>query len=175
MANGNPLIRQAEQLGYRISVLDDAQNQGGRLPARRVRAGLTQPTGGHPALAPRHAVAAPTLALDPQLKDGNLRLYLAYLEQALDRATQWVVTQQDGPALWTSVCRTVENFLFNEWQGGHLVGSTAAEAFIARCDRTTMTQSDIDNGRLVCLVGVALVRPAEFTIFRVGQWTASRP
>jgi hypothetical protein len=41
-----------------------------------------------------------------------------------------------------------------------------------RCDRTTMTQDDIDNGRLICLIGLAAVKPAEFVIFRIGQKTA---
>jgi phage tail sheath protein FI len=34
-----------------------------------------------------------------------------------------------------------------------------------------MTQHDIDKGRLVFVVGVAAVKPAEFVIFRIGQWT----
>ena len=57
---------------------------------------------------------------------------------------------------------------------GGLLGAKPEDAFFVRCDRTTMTQDDIDNGRLVCLIGVAPVRPAEFVIFRIGQWTADR-
>lgn len=52
------------------------------------------------------------------------------------------------------------------------MGAKPEEAYFVRCDRTTMTQNDIDNGRLICLIGVAAVRPAEFVIFRIGQWTA---
>ena len=66
----------------------------------------------------------------------------------------------------------VTSFLYNEWRNNSLLGATQEEAFFVRCDRTTMTQNDLDNGRLVCLVGVAPVRPAEFVIFRIGQWTA---
>ena len=55
---------------------------------------------------------------------------------------------------------------------GALAGATPKEAFFVRCDRSTMTQHDLDNGRLICLVGVAPLRPAEFVIFRVGQKTA---
>jgi phage tail sheath protein FI len=51
-------------------------------------------------------------------------------------------------------------------------GQKPEEAFFVRCDRTTMTQSDLDNGRLICLIGIAPVKPAEFVIFRIGQWTA---
>ena len=72
------------------------------------------------------------------------------------------------------VRETVAAFLFNEWRNGALLGSKPEEAFFVRCDRSTMTQNDIDNGRLICLIGVAPVRPAEFVIFRIGQWTAER-
>lgn len=58
------------------------------------------------------------------------------------------------------------------WREGALPGSTPDEAFFVRCDRTTMTQDDLDTGRLVCLIGVAPTRPAEFVIIRIGQWTA---
>jgi phage tail sheath protein FI len=52
------------------------------------------------------------------------------------------------------------------------MGTKPEEAFFVKCDRTTMTQSDLDNGRLVCLIGIAPIRPAEFVIIRIGQWTA---
>ena len=78
----------------------------------------------------------------------------------------------DLQQLWGQIRRAVEDFLFAQWQGGALLGSKPAEAFFVRCDRTTMTQNDLDNGRLVCLIGVAPVKPAEFVIFRIGQWTA---
>jgi phage tail sheath protein FI len=55
---------------------------------------------------------------------------------------------------------------------GMLQGRTKEEAYFVRCDRTTMTQADIDNGRLICLIGVAPVKPAEFVIFRISQKTA---
>jgi phage tail sheath protein FI len=66
----------------------------------------------------------------------------------------------------------VADFLFVMWRDGALLGSKPEEAFFVRCDRSTMTQNDLDNGRLICLVGVAPVRPAEFVVFRVGQFTA---
>jgi len=50
-----------------------------------------------------------------------------------------------------------------------MAGSKPEQAFFVKCDRTMVTQLDVDEGRLVALVGVAMVRPAEFVIFRVGQ------
>lgn len=117
---------------------------------------------------------ARTISSDPEWKYVNLRRYFAYLERSLEKGTQWVVFENNHEPLWANVRRTVEDFLFNEWKSGHLMGEKPQEAYFVRCDRSTMTQNDIDNGRLICLIGVAPVRPAEFVIFRIGQWTAER-
>ena len=115
---------------------------------------------------------ARTATSDPEWKYLNVRRYFAFLERSIEKGTQWVVFQNNGDLLWAKVRRTVEDFLFNEWKENHLFGRTPKEAFFVKCDRTTMTQNDIDNGRLICLIGIAPLRPAEFVIFRIGQKTA---
>ena len=110
----------------------------------------------------------------PELKYVNLRWCFTFQKRSIERATHWVVFEPNGVALQANSLRTVEDFLFNEWTSDHLLGLKPQEAFFVRCDRSTMTQNDIDNGRLVCLIGVAPLRPAEFVIFRIGQWTADR-
>ncbi len=115
---------------------------------------------------------ARTISSDPEWKYVNLRRYFAYLEHSIDKGTQWAVFEPNGEALWASVRRTIEDFLLNEWQSGALLGDKPEKAFFVRCDRSTMTQNDLDNGRLVCLIGVVPLRPAEFVIFRIGQTTA---
>jgi 2-haloacid dehalogenase len=105
----------------------------------------------------------------------NVRRLLIYLEHSIDEATQWVVFEPNDEATWRGVISTVEAELTNAWRSGALQGTKAEEAFFVRCDRTTMTQNDLDNGRLVALVGVAPVKPAEFVVFRIGQWTAAAP
>lgn len=117
---------------------------------------------------------ARTISSDPEWKYVNLRRYFAYLEHSIDRGTQWAVFEPNGERLWGNVRRTIEDFLLNEFQNGALLGDRPERAFFVRCDRSTMTQNDLDNGRLVCLVGVAPLRPAEFVIFRIGQWTGDR-
>lgn len=117
---------------------------------------------------------ARTVSSDPEWKYVNLRRYFIYLERSIDRGTQWAVFEPNGEALWANVRRTIEDFLLNEWQMGALLGDKPEKAYFVKCDRTTMTQNDLDNGRLVCLIGVAPLRPAEFVIFRIGQWTADR-
>ncbi len=117
---------------------------------------------------------ARTISSDPEWKYVNLRRYFAYLEHSIDKGTQWAVFEPNGEALWGNVRRTIEDFMFNEWQMGALLGDKPEKAYFVKCDRSTMTQNDLDNGRLVCLVGLAPLRPAEFVIIRIGQWTADR-
>ncbi len=117
---------------------------------------------------------ARTVSSDPEWKYVNLRRYFAYLERSIDRGTQWAVFEPNGERLWANVRRTIEDFLLNEWQMGALLGDKPEKAYFVRCDRTTMTQNDLDNGRMVCLIGVAALKPAEFVVFRIGQWTADQ-
>ncbi|MFN2441766.1 MAG: phage tail sheath family protein [Thermoanaerobaculia bacterium] len=117
---------------------------------------------------------ARTISSDPEWKYVNLRRYFAYLEHSLDRGTQWAVFEPNGDRLWANIRTAITDFLFNEWQNGALLGDKPEKAFFVKCDRSTMTQNDLDNGRLVCLVGVAALRPAEYVIIRIGQWTADR-
>jgi uncharacterized protein len=115
---------------------------------------------------------ARTISSDPEWKYVNLRRYFAYLERSIDVGTQWAVFEPNGERLWANVRQTISDFLLNEFQMGALLGTKPENAFFVKCDRSTMTQNDLDNGRLVCLIGVAALRPAEFVIFRIGQWTA---
>jgi Bacteriophage tail sheath protein len=116
---------------------------------------------------------ARTTSSDPEWKYINVRRYLIYLEKSIADGLQWVTFENNGPELWSSVKQSVISFVQNEFASGRLQGMTATEAYFVRCDATTMTQDDIDNGRLVCEVGVATVFPAEFIVFRIGQWTAN--
>jgi uncharacterized protein len=117
---------------------------------------------------------ARTISSDPEWKYVNIRRYFLYLESSIDRGTQWAVFEPNGEALWKNVSTTVSDFLYNEWVNGALLGTSPKEAFFVRCDRSTMTQNDLDNGRLVCLIGVAAIKPAEFVIFKIGQKTADQ-
>jgi phage tail sheath protein FI len=117
---------------------------------------------------------ARTVSSDPEWKYVNLRRYFAYLERSIDKGTQWAVFEPNGEQLWANVRRTIEDFLLNEWQNGALLGDKPEKAYFVKCDRSTMSQNDLDNGRMICLIGIAPLRPAEFVIFRIGQWTSDR-
>ena len=100
----------------------------------------------------------------------NVRRLFIFLEHSLDIGTQWAVFEPNSPALWARLTQSVSAFLTSAWKSGALMGTTAADAFFVRCDQTTMTQDDIENGRLIMIVGVAPVFPAEFVIIQIGQW-----
>ena len=108
---------------------------------------------------------------DPEWKYVNVRRLIMYLEGSIERGIQWAVFEPNAQALWTQVRSAIENFLTTCWRNGMLQGSRPQDAAFVKCDRTTMTQDDIDNGRLVALIGVAPLQPAEFVIFRIGMWT----
>jgi hypothetical protein len=109
---------------------------------------------------------------DSDFKYVNVRRLLIFLEDSIDRGLQWVVFEPNAPALWARVRRTITNFLTVVWRNGALEGTAPEQGFFVKCDRTTMTQADIDSGRLICVIGVAPVKPAEFVIIRIGLWTA---
>lgn len=113
-----------------------------------------------------------TLASDALWKYVPVRRLFIFLERSIYEGTQWVVFEPNDERLWARVKDTIRLFLRAQWRGGALMGITEAEAFRVTCDRTTMTQDDILNGRLICEIGVAPVRPAEFVIFRIFQFTA---
>jgi len=114
---------------------------------------------------------ARTTSSDPDWKYVNVRRLFIFVEESIEEATQWVVFEPNDEPLWARVRRSVGDFLTRLWMDGMLQGRTKEEAYFVRCDRTTMTQADIDNGRLIMLIGIAPVKPAEFVIFRIGQWT----
>jgi uncharacterized protein len=115
---------------------------------------------------------ARTVSSDPEWMYINVRRLFIYLEHSIDKGTQWAVFEPNNQRLWANIRHTIEDFLRVTWKTGALMGTKPEEAYFVRCDRTTMTQNDLDNGRLIVLIGVAPTKPAEFVIFRIGQWTA---
>ena len=115
---------------------------------------------------------ARTASSNPQWKYINVRRLFLFLRGSIEQGTQWVVFEPNNEELWARVRQTIKNFLTGVWEDGALMGTTPEEAFFVKCDRSTMTQSDIDNGRLICEIGVAPTKPAEFVIFRISQWTS---
>jgi phage tail sheath protein FI len=110
---------------------------------------------------------------DSEFKYVSVRRLMIYVEASIERGLQHVVFEINAEPLWAQVRRSITNFLTIVWRNGALEGTRPEQAFFVRCDRTTMTQTDIDEGRLICLVGIAAVKPAEFVIVRIGLKTAT--
>ncbi|WP_269849759.1 phage tail sheath family protein [Methanosarcina horonobensis] len=113
---------------------------------------------------------ARTISSDSLWKYINVRRLFIFIEKSIENGTQWVVFEPNNEKLWARVNATITQFLTGVWRDGALMGTKPEEAFFVKCDRTTMTQDDIDNGRLICVIGIAPVKPAEFVIFRIAQW-----
>ena len=115
---------------------------------------------------------ARTISSNALWKYVSVRRLFIFLERSIYEGTQWVVFEPNDDRLWARVVDTIRLFLRDQWRLGALFGRTEQEAFFITCDRTTMTLDDILNGRLICEIGVAPVRPAEFVVFRIFQSTA---
>ena len=115
---------------------------------------------------------ARTASSNASFKYVNVRRLFIYVEQSIKNATNWVVFEPNNSSLWARVQMTISAFLENLFRAGMLSGETPAEAFFVDIGPTTMSQDDILNGRLICEIGIAPSRPAEFVIFRVTQFTS---
>lgn len=106
------------------------------------------------------------------LKYINVRRTLLFLRESIDEGLQWAVFEPNNPALWQKINRNVTAFLTNVWRSGALFGTTAQEAFYVKCDAETNPPELRELGQVVTEIGVSIVRPAEFVIFRISQFVA---
>ncbi|MGW5779796.1 phage tail sheath family protein [Streptomyces sp. NPDC003863] len=113
---------------------------------------------------------ARTLASDPAWRYLNVRRYFNYLEESILVGTQWVVFEPNDQSLWARIRRNISAFLVNEWRQGALFGQRAEDAFYVKCDAETNPPESVDLGRVVCEIGIAPVKPAEFVVFRLSQF-----
>lgn len=107
---------------------------------------------------------------DPEWVYINIRRLFNFLRESIDGGTQWVVFEPNTPQLWAQIRRNITAFLTTVWDSGALFGNTAEEAFFVRCDETTNPPAVRDLGQVVTEIGVSVVKPAEFVIFRISQW-----
>ncbi|GHU84879.1 hypothetical protein FACS1894198_1510 [Clostridia bacterium] len=112
---------------------------------------------------------ARTCSADSSFKYINIRRLFIYIEESIKISTTWAVFEPNSEPLWAMVGRVITNFLTTVWRGGALAGTTPEEAFFVDVSRNTMSPDDIANGRLICTVGIAPTKPAEFVIFRITQ------
>ncbi|HEV7965808.1 MAG TPA: phage tail sheath C-terminal domain-containing protein, partial [Actinoplanes sp.] len=114
---------------------------------------------------------ARTLAkTDPSWRYINVRRLFNFVEESIQRGTQWAVFEPNDFDLWQRVKRNITSFLRGLWSQGALVGATPEQAFYVLCDESNNPASSVDEGKLIVEIGIAPVKPAEFVIFRISQW-----
>lgn len=113
------------------------------------------------------AWGAMSLSEQNEWRSIHVRRLAMYIESSVARGTRWAVFERNNEAFWGRLRQAVEAFLYPLWRSGALVGSRSEEAYHVRCDRSTMTQNDIDSGKVVLLVGFAALKPAEYIAVRI--------
>ena len=113
-----------------------------------------------------------TMSIEEKWKYVHVRRFVLYLIESIIEGTGWVVFERNEEELWTKVQNEITEFLTKTWEEKALAGYTPEEAFFVKCDRTTMTQDDIDNGRLICIIGVSLLESMSF-VFNLNLKTAT--
>lgn len=160
-APANEVIRGAQEVGQRLSKAhQEGLNPAGVNVIRNLNGAI-------------RLWGARTLGGDDNgdLKYISTRRLLNFLRESIDEGTRWVVFEPNDSSLWAKISRNVSAFLTNVWRSGALFGNTPEEAFYVRCDATTNPSGVREKGQVVTEVGVAIVRPAEFVIFRLSQWS----
>jgi phage tail sheath protein FI len=114
---------------------------------------------------------ARTLSSDPEWRYLNVRRLFNYIEESILEGTQWTVFEPNDWRLWDAVRRNVSLFLRGTWRSGALFGETSDQAYFVKCDAENNPIEVRDAGQLVVEIGVAPVKPAEFVIFRIAQWS----
>lgn len=115
---------------------------------------------------------ARTLSSNPSWRYINVRRLFNMIKKSIERGTQWVVFEPNEPTLWARVRRDITAFLTTVWSEGALFGSSPNEAFYVKCDEELNPPESRDLGRLIVEIGISPVKPAEFVIFRISQWSA---
>ena len=115
---------------------------------------------------------ARTAGSDPSFRYINVRRLFIFVEQSIKASTNWVVFEPNDATLWARVQKTIADFLEHLWRNGMLAGASSSEAYFVEIGPSTMSQDDMMAGRLICNIGIAPSRPAEFIIFRITQHTA---
>jgi len=101
----------------------------------------------------------------------NVRRLVNVIKESIIDNTRWIVFEPNDYTLWKSIRRDISAFLTLQWRDGALMGRTPEESFFVKCDEETNPPEVIDAGRVVTLIGIAPVKPAEFIIFRISQYT----
>ncbi|MFJ8113490.1 phage tail sheath family protein [Streptomyces sp. NPDC096132] len=150
--------------GLTVRLTDQQQ---GKLNPEGVNCLRTLPAAGRVVWGARTGVGADQLA--DQWAYLPVRRLALYIEESLYRGTQWVVFEPNDEPLWAQIRLNVGAFMKGLFRRGAFQGTTPAQAYFVRCDRTVNPQEDIDRGIVNVVVGFAPVKPAEFVVISIQQ------
>jgi len=114
---------------------------------------------------------ARTLSSDPEWRYINVRRLFNYVSESIMEGTQWSVFEPNDQRLWTALKISAGHFLTRVWRSGALFGASPGQAFYVKCDAETNPPDVVEAGQVICEIGIAPVKPAEFVIFRLSQFT----
>ena len=160
-APANEAVAGALELQHRVSkAQQDGLNPGGINCIRELNGNI-------------YVWGARTLGGDANGTDKyvSTRRLLNFLRESIEDGTQFVVFEPNDPALWQRIKRSVGDFLLNQWRDGALFGETPDKAFFVKCDAETNPPDARERGEVITMVGVAIVKPAEFVVFKIQQQT----
>jgi phage tail sheath protein FI len=157
----NEVIRGAVGLEHRLSKYDQGALNDAGIDVIRAFNGNITVWGGR---------TWADFGVDPEWKYISTRRLFNYLRESIEEGTRWVVFEPNDSGLWQKIKRNVTAFLTNVWRDGALFGETPEQAFYVKCDEETNPKEVRDLGRVVTEIGVAIVKPAEFVVFRISQW-----
>ena len=137
------------------------------------------PTGGSTALrfftAQGNQISGAAMARTaPAVQLNSVNILTAKIEGSIEDGLRWAVFENNNSVLWAKVVNSVEGFMQNLYQQGAFQGTSPSQAYFVQCGATTMTQNDLDNGRLIVIVGFAPLHPAEFVVLKVIVQTKKR-
>jgi len=107
----------------------------------------------------------------PEMRYLNVRRLFCMVEESIAKGTSWIVFEPNDRELWSMMVRDLKAFLTGLWRDGALMGRTPDEAFIVKCDDETNPPDSVDRGLVVAMIWLAPVKPAEFVVFKVSQFS----
>jgi phage tail sheath protein FI len=147
-------------LGTAVGVSDTEQDQLNPVSVNVIR---TVPGSGFVVWGTR------TIGSDVSWRYIPVRRMAIFLRVSIYYGIQWAVFEPNDEPLWASLRLNIRSFMLTQFRAGAFQGSKPDDAFFVKCDSSTTTQTDIDNGVVNILVGFAPLKPAEFVVLKLSQ------
>jgi phage tail sheath protein FI len=126
----------------------------------------------HAPTLPPGATITP-VKIDPAFPESPVNRLALFVEQSLKSSLQWTAFERNNTNLWSSIASAADDYMNELFRQGRFQGTTPQTAYFVKCDATTTTQTDINNGVVNIVVGFAPLKPAEFVVISIPLLAAS--